>query len=943
MKWPEPVAVLDFETTGTDPDHGEIIQVGLIRWDPTGEHPFGSYVHTEQIIPPFVTHLTGIQQKDVAAAPSAEEVVNHLLPLLDGAALVGHQIAFDRAFLNRMLDRCGYPAFSGPVYDTLDLSQALLPGLPSYALESLSERLGLNHDAPHQALSDAWATLRLFQQLLEHLNRLPVVSLQQVVRLTDGAHWPLRSFFQKAIEANFGQTAEHSSTFVMGGMAVDAPVWLHEQADPPEPTEEPIAPQEVDAVLGPEGSLAQMVQGFEERVQQRQVAQQVTRALNDGSHLLAEAGTGTGKSLAYLVPSLLWAVRNHDRVVVSTYTLTLQQQLLDVDLPLLSKALPVPFRATKMVGRGNFVCLRKVEEALADPAAFSADERIFLAKLSLMIASTEKLEREGIGFRPEEQRFWPDFAADVESCTHRHCPWFSRCYVYRERSLAQEADLVIANHALVLSDQAAESRLLPPYRNIIFDEAHHLDEVATKQFGTTLREESYQRLLRRCNDELASASQREKGELGEAMATLKDPFNRLQEASAVFFAELRTVATSLHFENGAVRLTAQRMTSDRIGTLAETARSTTAILQELDDAVTRLLLLVEGEDSDANRMARLVGPLRRLIAAAKTLGLFADASDAWKEGKEPADQTLWIEVDHEAARHGGPARIVLNSAPTDVAQLLSNSLFRAKRAVILTSATLTVADSFAFLRERLGLNLQEDKPLELSVASPFHYSSQALVLVPTDMVTVKEKETVFAAAAAESLAEVVKALDGRTLVLCTSYQMEHAVYQRLQRQLSDVGITVLGQGIDGSRNRLVRQFTRNPRAVLIGTNTFWEGIDIPGPTLSCVAILRLPFPTPNDPVLEARSERLGQEGGNPFLALTVPQAVLRFKQGFGRLIRTAADRGAVIVYDRRIVDASYGRLFLQALPPAAVRLVHSRDLAEEVRQWVTTSATGQPT
>jgi ATP-dependent DNA helicase DinG len=621
----------------------------------------------------------------------------------------------------------------------------------------------------------------------------------------------------------------------------------------------------IESFFAPGGALSCVLPGYEERPGQARLAESVAQTLDAGGILLAEAGTGTGKTLAYLLP----AVELGRRVVVSTGTKNLQEQLLTKDVPLLAQALGRDLNVAVMKGRGNYLCLLRFR-SFKDAGTFRRMDEIPLFRaVEEWAPGTETGDRAEVEDLPDTAEFWREVSASSENCIGGTCPDFDACWITKMRQRALEADLVVVNHHLLCADLAVRDagsygQVIPEYDTLILDEAHLLEDVATQYFGVQVSPHRVDDLCRDVERELKAA----RLDARDVQAEVES----LRHRSESFF---RVMAGRAGF-----RLT---------GTLPP------AVQEEFQALVLRL----EGLKTAILALTDRPEPLSALAPRATALA----ADVAFILGPEDEGHVSFVE------RRG--RGVLLRATPIDVSARLREALFENVRAAVLTSATLSVDQRFTYLRERLGVG---DDAGELCLASPFDYARQCVLYVPRGMPDPRDARFV-----ERVTAEVVRLLDvsrGRAFVLFTSYANMNAVAQRIA---GEVPYPILVQG-EAPKAALLELFRRTPGAVLLATASFWQGVDVVGEQLSCVIVDKLPFASPSDPVVQARIDRLRAHGGNPFGEYQVPVAVLMLKQGLGRLIRAAADRGILAVLDSRLVEKSYGRRFLASLPPA--RLVH---------------------
>lgn len=935
---PQTYVALDLETTGLDSDDDAIIEIGALKFrDDEVLDTFSTFVSPGRHIPREITELTGICDADVSGAPSVRSVLPRLSRFVGSQPVVGHSVDFDLEFLQRHSKQ-----FDIEYLDTFELSSVLLPHAERYSLKALTRMLGIEMERAHRALDDAEASYRLFRTLLRRAAGLPPRILKEIVGQGERAGWGAASFFRSALEEAARSPSKQRSR-AKSDAAADDPLFVAMEDAPLRPVEErkSINSDQLAALLEEGGAFDAHFPGYEHRPQQVAMLRRVAQALNQGDHLLVEAPTGVGKSLAYLIPAVHWASQNRERVVISTNTINLQEQLYRKDLPDLVSLLPSDFGATVLKGRSHYLCLARLQ-ALRRRGANSSDQARVLAKILVWLPETVDGDGDALFLpSPVEQSLWRQLSAEHEGCDPEHCRSFHEqaCYFYRARRAAESAHLVIVNHALLLADIAVENRALPEYNYLIVDEAHHLEAATTSGLSFETDRADIYRLLGGIGRVLQGG--RVTGLLGEVIGYCRQA--RLPQDAM----------QSLELSIGKIGVAADRARHqlndffDYLEQFVEEQKGGRSSRYSFRLRITSGLRIQPAWESveiawdDANapltaavkELERLAGGLGELATSfnitdsedlqARILGAARHLKDTGGQMHQmitEPDSSLvyWLE--------SNPRRdhLSLHAVPLHVGPLVEEHLFYKKDAVILTSATLRTNGTFDFLRERLNAWDAD----ELAVGSPFDYPNSTLVYLLNDIPEPRERG--YQKAVEQGMAALFRATEGRALALFTSYNQLRATMRAIKAPLAQTGITVQAQGEGISRAQLLNDFRTGERRVLLGTRSFWEGVDVPGEALSCLAIAKLPFSVPSDPIFAARSETFDQ----PFFDYAVPGTILRFLQGFGRLIRTRTDRGVVVVFDKRLLTKSYGQLFIDSLPDPTIRRGTLPMLPSVAAEWI---------
>ncbi len=722
----------------------------------------------------------------------------------------------------------------------------------------------------------------------------------------------------------------------------------------------------LEKMLKPDGDLAGVMSGYEYRPEQIDMMRLVADAFNDDGIAVIEAGTGTGKSLAYLLPAIHWAKNNSEKVIISTKTINLQEQLIGKDIPFLNRKLGLEFKAELMIGRNNYLCRRKAKFAGGTPDFFG-DEK-YVAQVDAILEwarSTERGVMSELSFVPTQDA-WEEVACDGDNCQRIRCEFYADCFFYRARRAASQADILVANHHLVMADLAVrmESKnytsalVLPPYKRIIFDEAHSVESVATEYFGLRLTRRSLARILTRLvrrerasqgllpwmRAQLVSINQKlGLPALTKAARLIEDELIPLRtEAAADLDRLMDTVARGAQQVAGTSVAPGREVKLRIVPRVEETSFWDPELRLAIDGAVSPLRRLSAGlkeviqslgdlPDETFDELANAAGELRSI---ANRLSSRADALREFYSAGE--GRCRWIEVAASRRPRQKP-HVRLVSLPLDVRDQLGRAVYNRMPTVVMTSATLTVQNQFNFFMKEVGLCEEStdsdtvERIEQLQLDTPFDYERQAFVGVPLDLPDPKHPE--FTREACDFLMQALQHSRGSAFVLFTSYNQLRQFHRALAPILEPLGYACLLQGTE-NRDLLLRRFKNDHNSILFATSSFWEGVDVPGDALRLLVLAKLPFAVPTDPLVQARIEMLQEQGVDPFTNYSVPQAVIRFKQGFGRLIRTKDDRGAVLILDNRIAKRHYGRIFFDSLPAETFHCLDSEPLLEDLSRFL---------
>ncbi len=839
---------LDIETTGLSPDRDDIIEIGAVKFDENGFHEsFQSLIHYDDVLPELVTHITGITDEDLVGAPSLEEIADSLYEFIGDLPVLGHNINFDMDFLKAK----GFN-FSNQLFDSLPLAQILKPGLPTYSLDMLTEQFKITHKDKHRALDDAKATAELFNLLIEGINNIDKTTLDRIKDIVSRSNWPLKEIFLDA-----------------------------ESQKKPEAKQQDKYEEESDALKFEKEEILEhfknnsIVKDFEKRDPQIEMAERISDAFANDENLVIEAGTGTGKSLAYLIPSVYKALSEQSKVVIATHTKNLQDQLYNKDLLTAQKSIGANFKTAVLKGRQNYISVERFNNYMKK-SFFYDHEVTMLIKILTWLPHTQNGEKGELSLFGREHFTWLDVCCDGIKCPHNNPEYANKCYLNKARIKAGKADVIISNHSLILTDTIGPVQILPEYKYLIVDEAHHLESEATNALTIMFTLDSINRPLNNLKDLLKREPE------------LVEKIEELQGKAEIFFGLLGICYEKfIKYANNIQALTV----SDYVRESIEWERLKGAAESIVIKAENLYKTLSENE----NLNDYIETEMEAIAQIARKLGFVI-----LEDGVSDFGQSItWMFVKMDQT-------LGIKCAPLQVREHLRGTLLHDKNSIIMTSATLSVDHKFDYIKYQLGL---DDDFEGVILPSPFKYEDQVEVIFYKNM---KAPAT---PGYFDETCEIIKneAINngGKMLVLFTSKKAIQATYLKLAPELKTKDIAILAQNLSGGRNKIIELFKRDPeKSIIFGTNSFWEGIDIKGAALDTVIIQKLPFDPPDDPIHSAR----GALFDDPFNEYQVPRAILRFKQGFGRLIRSTKDSGRVIVLDSRVLSKSYGKMFLNSLP-----------------------------
>ena len=963
--------VIDLETTGLDPTADRVIEIGAIRYVNGKEsEAFESLVNPEVPIPDFITKLTGISDKDVSNSPKINDIFDSFFSFIGNSPIIGHQINFDAAFIEYLLrtrhndfhnwdnEPQRFTYLKNIRLDTLFLSRIFLPFLQRFKLGTVAAYFGIDLERAHRATDDARATGRIFLELTERVFACDQQLLHLIIRLLYRNSARVKNYFQPILDTKLNSNIEISPaslpediTYAQQHFNIIGEADYQIEITETEPENKSIDENEISEYFTNTGNLSKAIANFEEREQQIRMSKLVTEALNNLEFLTVEAGTGTGKSMAYLFPAVEWSTQNREnveRVIISTNTKNLQEQLFYKDIPTVYAVSKNKFKAVLLKGKSNYLCLDKWKSTMIDmDQRLTPAERSRILPLLLWADQTQTGDiAENNGFQLNQNLgLWAKLIAENNYCPGRTCKFYNDCFLMKARNGARKADIVVVNHSLLFSDLVTDNSILGDYRNLVLDEAHNIEKTAGDYLGIRFNwwsfRNAYYKLYEEQPRKTGSLIQLEyrmtKSNLPEFLleklykriSRLKTECIGLKQCTNRFFSELSQNLRDRYqktndngFEETKIRYHQKfkyfTEVSIQIDELKIALRNTKRNLSDLLETFTEI-------HQDAFQFQDQIH--RELISIETDLETLQNAFHFCLEG-DSDQHVYWLELSTRRESND----ITFNAVPLNIAELLKKTLYDRLHTAVFTSATMTVAESFNYFNTRVGLHLIDSQKLNSEIlGSPFDYENQIMLGV-SDYLDDPRSDRF-----SDQLADLITEVHGNNptgmLTLFTNYSTLNYLFNKLKLHFEGEKILLLAQGKSGSRTNIINQFREFKNSVLFGTDSFWEGIDVPGEALELLLITKLPFDVPSEPLIAARMEKIKQSGGNPFMDYAVPEAIIKFRQGFGRLIRHKEDFGAVLVCDNRLSRMKYGIHFLESLPVEAKIFRDKSELISSLKEW----------
>jgi predicted DnaQ family exonuclease/DinG family helicase len=927
---------LDIETTGLDFKLNEIIEIGAVKYiENQKKDTFSCFIQIDKKLPLFIKQLTHITDEMLQTGISLNEALTSLHSFVEDLPVICHNSSFDMGFINTKLSHLHLPAIKNYQFDTVELARIYLPFIADHKLITVCHFFSISLANAHRAIYDAEATALVYQKLLELIQQMIPLKINYFL-------WELAKMAKLSTDLDFflQNVVEQQKKFAL--LSKTKPFFsvsgnnyiLHK----PEQTET----YTISQVFDKEGVFARKFKEYEIREGQIQMAEAVLHHFQQEEFLLVEAGTGVGKSFAYLIPALLLAEKSKEKVVISTNTKNLQEQLFNKDIPFVKECLSIPFSAVLLKGRRNYLCEKKWLERTMDFAKlFSPTDAKAFMNLVVWKEYTKTGDiAENSSFN--EKTFasvWKELAADRHFCRGKKCGHFQQCYLMDIRKKTESSSLVIINHHLLLADLKKEKSTLGNVKYLIIDEAHNLPELVPNEMGLSFgytdfstffsylynKKGRYQSgsLVKLKTDMTKSAIQTSTKE--SFLLKIEESFSKIDEMKTLlkdFFQKINQLVK----EKGSYGKFRIRNFDDfpffmqTISNIIEMWSGFSDLIVSFQQQLKALSAnIVMDYDVNLDNLSQTIQRMEEFQE--QLLSIY---------NPNLKDFSFWFS-NFLTADEDFPAGVI-NYAPLHFQQILNDTLYQQFSSIVFTSATIAIRDKFTYFSQRMGLDwLDMDKVQELVVPSPFDFENQAQIIATTMLPAPQDKY--FSQQSLALIKQVVELSKAGTMVLFTSYKDLNLAYDYLSEPFYQQDILLLAQGKGRSRSVLLNEFKSNRKSVLLGTSSFWEGVDIPGEALSLLILYKLPFLVPSEPIVEAYLESLEAERKNSFMHYMMPTALLKYRQGFGRLIRNKTDRGMVIVLDNRIKTKKYGHYFMEIVPAKTHFAESNTELIDFVGNW----------
>jgi len=936
----------DVETTGLRPANDSVIEFSAILFeDGSPKDTLTFLCNPGTKISEEIEILTGISNSMLKGKDKFEDHLEEVINFIGKHPLLAHNISFDMAFLKNALNRTAKfkkKRITNKLYDSLPLSRMFYFYLPNHKLGTISEYCGLSSEGSHRAEADTLNTGRIFVKLVEEAMKYNLDTLQIINFVMQGTNAPNKKLFQDIGKRLLLKTSKITAKTPKIDWKANTNIFG--QRD--ETFSEDQSPTEIcEKYFGAKGELASELKDFEPRPQQQQMAEIILKSLKTGTSAMIEAGTGVGKSLAYLVPAAIWLnIKNNSknneeqtRFVIATNTKTLQEQIFFKEIPFIFRKLKIPFKAVLLKGRSNYVCLTRWKSFIAELEHKTQPyDRVAILPIIIWLQHTKTGDiSENNGFSLKQNwRLWKEICSEPGYCTTNACKKDNGCYLGKIRQQAVFADIVIVNHSLLFADAAAENIILPGYTDLIIDEAHNIEKNAYTFFASSINYYTFNYLL---NDIISSGSTKT-GLLTDIkqisnqakvqhkiILDIENVTELIENLRLTLISFFKNIASTLamrisenekrfgvkkRYKNFDLEFPRQKeKTGQFINEITSLIENLFKLISKLDKLLPEFPLVF---DQIIVNMKNTIGNLEQYKS---NLTILTDSNDS--------DMVFWYEMDGKNSEKS----IEISCTPLNISETLYENLFKNLHSAILTSATLQISNSFDYLKQRTGVSYLDNDLLNMyAVGSPYSYADQM------KFITYHPGNGQFSNYNTTSslLVKLSERTEKGILVLFTSYGALRSVYQKVFHHYKKMGIKLLAQGYGTSRTALLDQFREEKKSVLFGTDSFWEGVDVVGDALQILIIDKIPFAVPSEPIVEANREEIQNQGKNAFMDYYLPEAILKFRQGVGRLIRSSTDSGIIIFLDNRIDTKRYGNMLKNSLPVETETEIGEQNLINSV-------------
>jgi ATP-dependent DNA helicase DinG len=905
---------IDLETTGLDEKNNEITEIGITKFK-NGEliDEYSTLIKPTQKISHYVQKITGITNDMVSLSPVFSETIQDVISFIGDNLIVGHNISFDMGMLNNALTKEGKDILENPTIDTLDIISLLNPTGRSFKLSYLAKKYKILEENVHRAKDDSLMTANLYLKLIEEIKNLDRDIVSLLLYYFSKTNISMKIIFEELFSQDIEKNEYPWVAFKFNKIDYQKERIINDS----------FQNKDINylfSLFQEDGLIAKNFPDFELRSSQVDMIEKIFRSLENSTHLIIEAGTGTGKSLAYLLSTLFFSLKYDKTIVISTKTKSLQEQLIEKDIPTLKKALGLNFKAEMLKGKENYVCLNKFSYTLNN-ALLSNDDSYLKGIFSIMlwIISSKRGDLSEI-HNSLKIRYGTSIKADTKSCLQSNCPFKQVCFINNIKDNAKYANLLIVNHAFLLSDIRYGKNVLPDFDHLVLDEAHSLEDVATSCFSLAFSKKKLNETFSKISDGKILDSLLDIQELQE----LKKKARNAIRLNNKWFSIIEDVfknkeKNNVFFKKSQKRIGFNEIEEETVNNIYEFINDLIGLLLEIKPIINIVKDKAKNTTNITQRsFLRSIGS--EIDSVIKDLSILHTRDNSY---------IRWLEKNEKIKS----VHFEMIMTPVNLSNVFRKDLIENTSSIIHTSATLSIKDNFNYYLSRMGY-LESNVTFETAIfTSTFDLENRMLLCVPADSPFYKDDNDYI-----KNLTNYLKtfliSVEGKALVLFTSHKHLNDCYHELKKSLDKANITLYCQGKQMSDKNLIKSFKEKKDAVLMGTDTFWEGVDIPGRNLSYVIVVKLPFDVPTDPIVLARMEQVANMGRSSFFDYSIPKAIMKFKQGIGRLIRTNKDKGAVIILDKRVKHKGYGKAFINAITAKKISPEDLPSMITYLKVWI---------